>query len=73
MSPRRRLVDYYRQFEALSPEEDSQRLRARREEEKSQELARVGELDLSRPDWHEPPDAEIVNAATFALRRALNR
>jgi histidinol-phosphate/aromatic aminotransferase/cobyric acid decarboxylase-like protein len=30
-------------------------------------------LDLSRPDWHEPPDAEIVSAATFALRRALNR
>ncbi len=73
MSPRRRLADYYRQFEALSPVEDSERLRARREQEKSQELARVGELDLSRPDWHEPPDPEIVNAATFALRRALNR
>jgi hypothetical protein len=43
VSPRRRrLADYYRQFEALSPQEDSARLRARREEEKSQELARVG-------------------------------
>ncbi|MEA2296662.1 MAG: histidinol-phosphate aminotransferase [Solirubrobacteraceae bacterium] len=73
MSPRRRLLGYYRQFEALSPEEDSRRLRARREQEKSAELARVGVLDLSRPDWHEPPDPEIVNAATFALRRSLNR
>ena len=73
MSPRRRLRDYYRQFEALSPEEDSIRLRARRDEEKSVELARVGDLDLSRDDLHEAPDPEVVNAATFALRRALNR
>src|SRR5699024_4055545 len=62
-----------RRFEALSPEEDSLRLRARRDEEKSRELARVGDLDLSRPDWDEPPDPEIVNAATFALRRSINR
>jgi histidinol-phosphate/aromatic aminotransferase/cobyric acid decarboxylase-like protein len=70
---RRRLLDYYRQFEALSPEEDSRRLRARRDAEKSLELERVGDLDLSRVEWHEPPDPEIVNAATFALRRAINR
>jgi histidinol-phosphate aminotransferase len=73
VSPRRRLLGYYRQFEALSPEEDSRRLRARRDEEKSAELTRTGVLDLSRADWHEPPDPEIVNAATFALRRSVNR
>ena len=69
---RRRLLDYYRQFEAISPEEDSRRLRAKREAERSQELERVGDLDLSALDWHEPPDPEIVNAATFALRRRMN-
>jgi len=73
VSPRRRLLGYYKQFEALSPEEDSRRLRARRDEEKSAELARTGVLDLSRSDWHEPPDPELVNAATFALRRSVNR
>ncbi|HVL95268.1 MAG TPA: histidinol-phosphate transaminase [Solirubrobacteraceae bacterium] len=70
---KRRLLDYYRQFEAISPEEDSRRLRERREAEKSLELERVPPLDLSRVEWHEPPDPEIVNAATFALRRAINR
>jgi histidinol-phosphate aminotransferase len=70
---RRRLLDYYRQFEAISPEEDSKRMRARREAERSKELERVGDLDLSRVEWHEPPDPEIVNAATFALRRSINR
>ena len=29
-------------------------------------------LDLATPAWHEPPDAEAVNAATYALRRAVN-
>jgi histidinol-phosphate aminotransferase len=71
--PTRRLLDYYRQFEALSPEENSARLIAKREEEKSKALSVTPVLDLSRPEWHEPPDPEIVNAATFALRRALNR
>ena len=70
---RRRLLDYYRQFEELSPEENSKRLRAKRDAEKSLELERVGDLDLSRVEWHEPPDPEIVNAATFALRRAIHR
>ena len=73
MSPRRRLLSYYRQFEALSPEESSERLRERRREERSKELARVDELDLASAAWHEPPDPEIVNAATFALRRSINQ
>ena len=69
---RPRLLDYYRQFEAISPEENSRRLKARRDAERSQEMELAPGLDLSRSEWHEPPDPEIVNAATFALRRSLN-
>lgn len=73
MSPRRRRLDYYRQFEALSPQENSERLRRARTEQRSQELARVDDLDLATTTWHEPPDPEVVNAATYALRRSINR
>src|SRR5918993_2157827 len=68
----RRFLGYYRQFEELSPEEVSRELRARRDEEKAQALTETPALDLASPAWHEPPHAEIVNAATFALRRAVN-
>ncbi len=68
----RRLREYYRQFEELSPEEISAELRERRDEERSRALAEVPALDLTTPAWHEPPDAEAVNAATYALRRAVN-
>jgi histidinol-phosphate/aromatic aminotransferase/cobyric acid decarboxylase-like protein len=67
-----RIRDYYRQFSELPPEEVSLRLRARRDEEKRRALARVDPLDLSGTAWHQPPHPEAVNAATFALRRALN-
>lgn len=70
---RPKLFEYYRQFEALSPEEGSRRLRRKRDEERSREVQLAPHLDLSRLDWHGPPDPEVVNAATFALRRALNR
>jgi histidinol-phosphate/aromatic aminotransferase/cobyric acid decarboxylase-like protein len=69
----KRLLDYYRQFGELSPEEASARLRERSRERRARELERVGVLDLSATTWHEPPHPEVVNAATFALRRALNR
>lgn len=68
----RRLRDYYRQFEELSHEEISAELRSRRDAERASALAQVPPLDLSTPAWHEPPDAEAVNAATYALRRAVN-
>jgi histidinol-phosphate aminotransferase len=68
----RRLRDYYRQFEELTPEEISQDLRARRDAERASALTEVHPLDLSTPAWHEPPDPEAVNAATYALRRAVN-
>ncbi len=68
----RRLRDYYRQFEELSPEEISLELRERREAERASALTEVHPLDLRSSAWHEPPHAEAVNAATYALRRALN-
>jgi histidinol-phosphate aminotransferase len=68
----RRLRDYYRQFEELSPDEISRGLRERRDTERASALAEVPPLDLSTPAWHEPPDPEAVNAATYALRRAVN-
>jgi histidinol-phosphate/aromatic aminotransferase/cobyric acid decarboxylase-like protein len=70
---RPRFLDYYRQFAALSPEEDARRLKARRDEEKARALAITPVLDLSRSEWHEPPDPEVINAATYAMRRAINR
>jgi len=68
----KRFLGYYRQFEELSPEDVSRDLRRRRDEEKAQSLTETPSLDLASPAWHEPPHAEIVNAATFALRRAVN-
>ena len=56
----------------MPPEEVSLELRARRDEEKRRALSRIEPLDLSGTDWHEPPHPDAVNAATFALRRALN-
>ena len=68
----RRFLGYYRQFEELSPEEVSGEFRRRRDEQRAQALTGTPPLDLSSPAWHEPPHPEIVNAATFALRRAVN-
>ena len=67
-----RFRDYYRQFEEMPPEEVALELRARRAEERRRALSRVEPLDLTGAGWFEPPHPEAVNAATFALRRALN-
>jgi histidinol-phosphate aminotransferase len=67
----KRLFGYYRQFDELSPEEVSRELLARRDEERARHPMGVAPLDLS--GWHAPPDAEAINAATFALRRAVNQ
>src|SRR3954454_3772316 len=63
----RRLFSYYRQFDELSPQEISEDLRSRRVP-----VVADRELDLSGSFWYAPPHPEIVNAATFALRRAVN-
>jgi histidinol-phosphate/aromatic aminotransferase/cobyric acid decarboxylase-like protein len=68
----RRFLDYYRQFQELSPEEISRELLGRRAAERARALAEVPPLDLTSAAWHEPPDPEAVNAATYALRRAVN-
>jgi histidinol-phosphate aminotransferase len=67
-----RFRDYYRQFEEMGPEEISAELLARRDERRRRALSRIEPLDLSGAGWHEPPHPDAVNAATFALRRALN-
>jgi len=68
----RRFLGYYKQFEELSPQEVSRAFRQRRDEERAKAVTETPALDLNTPAWHEPPHAEIVNAATFALRRAVN-
>jgi histidinol-phosphate aminotransferase len=68
----KRLYDYYRQFEELTPEEVSAQLRARRDEERANAVTEVPLLDLASAAWPGPPHPEAVNQATFALRRALN-
>ena len=67
----RRFFDYYRQFEELSPEEGSRGLRERRDEERARALTEAPPLDLARL-LARAAHPEIVNAATFALRRAVN-
>jgi histidinol-phosphate aminotransferase len=67
-----RFLDYYRQFEELSQEEISRELLERRDADRARSLAEVPALDMAAPGWHEPPDPEAVNAATYALRRAVN-
>ena len=67
-----RFRDYYRQFEEMGPDEISAELLARRDERRRRALSRIEPLDLSGSGWHEPPHPDAVNAATFALRRAVN-
>jgi histidinol-phosphate/aromatic aminotransferase/cobyric acid decarboxylase-like protein len=68
----KRLFGYYRQFDALTPDEVAAELRARRDEQRAREVVSQPPLDLSGSAWHGPPHPEVVNAATFALRRAVN-
>lgn len=65
--------DYYGQFEELSPEEESARLRAEAEERKQAALAIVEPLDLSVTTWPEYPHPYVVGAITYAARRGLHR
>ena len=67
------LLDYYRQFEAMPVEEVNERLHEQAAERRRKALARVETLDLSQTTWMELPHVRIVNAITYAARRALNR
>jgi histidinol-phosphate/aromatic aminotransferase/cobyric acid decarboxylase-like protein len=68
----RRLFSYYRQFDELSPDEVSRELLEHRDSERRRHPAQQPPLDLSGAAWHGPPHPEAINAATFALRRAVN-
>jgi histidinol-phosphate aminotransferase len=67
------LLDYYRQFEAMSEEEVNRGLRLEAEERRRKALTRVDTLDLSQTTWPELPNPRIVNAITFVARRGLHR
>jgi histidinol-phosphate aminotransferase len=67
------LLDYYRQFEAMSEEEVNRGLREEAEERRRKALTRVDTLDLSQTTWPELPNPRIVNAITFVARRGLHR
>jgi histidinol-phosphate aminotransferase len=67
------LLDHYKQFEELSDEEVSARLREEADERRRTALARVDDLDLSRTTWPDYPPSGVVNAITFVARAGLHR
>lgn len=67
------LLDYYRQFEALSEEEVNRELRDEARERKQRELARVETLDLSQTAWPDLPHPNVVSAITYVARSGLQR
>jgi histidinol-phosphate aminotransferase len=67
------LLDYYKQFEALSEEEVNSELRHQAAERKAKELTQVEALDLSQTTWPDPPHPDVVGAITFVARRGLHR
>ena len=67
------LLDYYRQFEAMTEEEVNAALREQAAERRRKALTRVDTLDLSLTTWGELPHPRVVSAITFAARRGLQR
>jgi histidinol-phosphate aminotransferase len=67
------LLDYYRQFEALTEEEVNEGLREEAAERRRKALTRVETLDLSHTTWPELPHPRVVQAITFVALRGLNR
>lgn len=67
------LLDYYRQFEAMSEEEINSELREQAAERRALALTRVEALDLSVTTWPYPPHADVVSAVTFIARRGMHR
>ncbi len=66
------LLDYYRQFSEMDPQEVTRELRERHAEEKAKALEIVPELDLSSTEWPDFPYSEVVNAAIAAARGRVN-
>jgi len=67
------LLDYYKQFEAMTEEEVNRGLREEAAERRRKALTRVDTLDLSLTTWPELPHPRIVSAITFVARRGLQR
>ncbi len=67
------LLDYYKQFEAMSEDEVNASLREEAAERRRKALTRVETLDLSQTTWPELPHPRIVNAITYVARRGLHR
>ncbi len=66
------LLDYYRRYADLDPEEVNRGLRERRAQERARALARVPLLDLRSTEWPDLPNAEVANAAIAVARGRLN-
>ena len=66
------LLDYYRQFEDVDQEEINRGLRERRARERALALEQIPVLDLSRTEWPDFPNSEVVNAAIYAARGRVN-
>ncbi len=66
------LLDYYRQFEAMSEEEVNEGLREEAAERRRKALTHMDSLDLAQTTWPELPHPRIVNAITYVARRGLN-
>jgi histidinol-phosphate aminotransferase len=66
------LLDYYKQFDDIGESEFNAGLRERRAQEKALALEHVPVLDLSRTEWPELPNAEVVGASVYQARGRLN-
>ena len=66
------LLDYYKQFDDIGESEFNAGLRERRAQEKALALEHVPMLDLSRTEWPELPNAEVVGASVYQARGRLN-
>lgn len=66
------LLDYYKQFDDIGESEFNAMLRERRAQEKALALEQVPVLDLSRTEWPELPNPEVVGASVYQARGRLN-
>ena len=66
------LLDRYREFADVDPEEDRRERRERRHRERALELEKVPDLDLSGTEWPDLPNSEIVNASIYTARGRVN-
>lgn len=66
------LLDHYRQFEAMTPQEQQAQARERAAQRRQAALDDVEPLDLQRTTWPGLPQPAIVNAVTWTARRGMH-